>query len=391
MDPTLFDQLKDDLQHGNALAAIERLCSSLCERKDYAALFYALLLKKRHELGVSPIPSGPSHDLPAEVHEPYENAIRDAGRLVGRLYLDEGNIPQAWVYFRMLGEPAPVAEALEKVQPAEGDDVQPLVEIAYHHGVNPRRGFDLILTRFGICSAITTLGGGAGGEHPHGPEVRTYCVNRLVHALSDELAGRLAVDIERTEGKLPQETTVRGILDSGRDWLFADDFYHIDVSHLSSVVQMSMQLPAGPELELARALCAYGKKLSPRFQYPGEPPFENQYHDYAVYLDVLAGDNVEAGLAHFRAKLESANPEEVGTAPAEVLVNLLLKVNRPAEALDVARKHLAGADARMLACPGISELCQRAGNYDMLAEVAREQGDAVHFLAGLLAEKSSRR
>src|SRR5439155_12279601 len=133
------------------------------------------------------------------------------------------------------------------------------------------------------------------------------------------------------------ETTVRDIMESGSDELFAVDFYHIEVSHLSSVVQMSGELPAGPELDLARELCAYGRKLSARFQYPGEPAFENQYRDYAVYLDVLASDNVEAGLAHFRAKVESSNPEEVGTAPAEVLVNLLLRLSRNAEALAVAR------------------------------------------------------
>src|SRR5207247_457459 len=117
MDPTLFDQLAHALEHESPQTAIERLCATLRERKDYAALFYALLLKKRHELGVSPVPSGPSQDLPAKLHEPYEDAIREAGRLVGRLYLDAGDIPRAWAYFRMLGEPAPVADALEKVRP----------------------------------------------------------------------------------------------------------------------------------------------------------------------------------------------------------------------------------------------------------------------------------
>jgi hypothetical protein len=75
----------------------------------------------------------------------------------------------------------------------------------------------------------------------------------------------------------------------------------------------------------------------------------------------------------------------VGTYPAEVLVNLLLRLERPAEALAVARKHLANRGGRQLTCPGLAELCQKAGDYRVLAEVAREQGDAVHFLAGLLA------
>jgi hypothetical protein len=381
MESADFDELQRALSAEGPDATIDRLCTTLRERKDYASLFYALLLKKRHELGVSPVPTGASEDLPEAAHEPYENAIREAGRLVGRLYLDQGDIPRAWAYFRMLGEPQPVAEALEKFRPSEGDDVQPIVEIGYHHGVNPKRGFDLLLERFGICSAITTV---SSGEFPHPPEVRTYCVNRLVHALSDELYERLSADVVRKEGKPPAEKTVRDLM-GGRDWLFEDDFYHIDVSHLGAVVQMSTFLPPGPELDLARELCAYGRKLSPRFQSPGNPPFENQYHDYGVYLDVLAGVDVEAGLAHFRDKLERANPEEDGTGAAEVLVNLLLRLDRPREALEVARKHLAAVDSRQLTCPGITELCLRAGDYRTLAEVAREQGDPVHFLAGLLA------
>ena len=66
-------------------------------------------------------------------------------------------------------------------------------------------------------------------------------------------------------------------------------------------------------------------------------------------------------------RVERASPEEVGTYPAEVLVNLLLKLDRPAEALAVARKHLAAATNR-LSCPSLTELCQKVGDYRTLAE-----------------------
>ena len=39
----------------------------------------------------------------------------------------------------------------------------------------------------------------------------------------------------------PTATTIRELM-AGRDSLFADEFYHVDVSHLSSVVQMSLHL-----------------------------------------------------------------------------------------------------------------------------------------------------
>src|SRR5207249_2113352 len=131
----------------------------LREQKDFHNLFYALLMKKRCQLGVTPVPTSPALKLPKEVHREYEDAIRDAARTVGELFLKEGNIPQAYPYFNMIQDKEPVIAALEKFKPAEGDDCDAIVNIAYHQAVNPRRGFDIILDRFGICSAITTLGG----------------------------------------------------------------------------------------------------------------------------------------------------------------------------------------------------------------------------------------
>jgi hypothetical protein len=66
-------------------------------------------------------------------------------------------------------------------------------------------------------------------------------------------------------------------------------------------------------------------------------------------------------------------------------------LDRDTEALATARKYLATADNRQLSCPSIVELCQKTNDYRTLAEVAREQGDAVHFLAGLLASRKGER
>jgi hypothetical protein len=383
MDSAIFDELEQTMRSQGAEAALERLCVTLRDRKEYANLFYALLLKKRHALGLPPVQSGAADDLPQDLQGPYEDAIREAGRLVGRLYLQENNIPHAWMFYRMLGEPAPVAEAIEAYRPKEDEDSSQIINIAFHEGVHPRKGFDLLLERNGICSAITTLG---GYEFPHGAEAREYCIKRLVRALHRELLERLSAEIARQEGTTPTATSVNELI-AGRDWLFQDDFYHVDVSHLGAVVQMSIHLPACEELKLARELCAYGKRLSTRFQYNSDPPFEDQYRDYDVYLAILAGEDVEAGIDHFRAKADNADPETVGTYPAEVLVNLLLRLDRTAEALEVAKRHLALVEDRRLTCPTITELCQRTGDYAALAEVARKQENPVQFVAGLLAAR----
>jgi hypothetical protein len=390
MNPALFDDLERTLASNGAGAAIERLCASLRESKDYTSLFYALLLKERHALGVSPVPTGPSTELPAAIHGRYEEAIRNAARLVGGLHLDAGELPEAWAYFRMIGEPERVRAALDAYRPDQDEDVQQLVNIAFYEGVHPTKGFDWVLNRYGLCNAITTL---SSQELPHTPEARQECVRMLVRALYDELRERLTADITRHEAKpLPTDPAdkpgaIRHLM-AGRDWLFADEGYHIDVSHLSSVVQLAERLASGPELEMVRELCDYGSRLSGRFVNPGDPPFERLYEGYGHYYAALAGSDVERHLDYFREQADTADPETVGTYPAEVLVNLLLRLDRPVDALAVARKHLAKVDNRRLTCPAIAELCQKVKDYDTLAEVAREQGDAVHFLAGLLASRS---
>jgi hypothetical protein len=77
----------------------------------------------------------------------------------------------------------------------------------------------------------------------------------------------------------------------------------------------------------------------------------------------------------------------VGTYPAEVLVNLLLRLKRPQEALEISRRFLTKMGEGRLSCPSFVELCQQTGNYQALAEVAREQENPVNFLAGMIAVK----
>src|SRR5262245_59460977 len=67
MDATLFDQLEQTVNTAGPIAALDRLAEELKTRKDYAGLFYALLMKKRYELGVSPIATGSNQDLPEDV------------------------------------------------------------------------------------------------------------------------------------------------------------------------------------------------------------------------------------------------------------------------------------------------------------------------------------
>jgi hypothetical protein len=385
MEPAIYDALEKTLQTVGPAEAIDQLCDTLRQRKEYSSLFYTLLMKKRVELGVSPLPTGPSTELPASTHEAYEQAIRAAARQVGQLYLDEGNLAGAWGFFRIIGEREPVVQALEKYELGEGDEAQQVIELAFHQGLHPRKGFDWILQRFGICSAITLVGSNLNnGEFSHGPEVRDHCLRSLARSLHEQLVDRLHADIARREGSAPASRSIPELL-KGRDWLMDEDNYHIDTSHLNSVVQMAAPVAACEEIKLVKELCQYGQRLAPQFQYAADPPFQDQYKDYEVYYKIVLGEDVEQGLAHFRAKADNKDTDYPINTAAEVLVNLLLRLGRTQEALDVARKHLTNVEERQLSCPGVTELCRRTGDFRVLAEIARERGDPVNFVAGLIA------
>lgn len=378
LDAVALDRVRDALAAG-ALSAVDTLADELRAAGDFNNLFYARLMRKRIELGLSPFPTGSSTEIPPEAHEAYEDAIRKAGREVGTLYLERGDIPKAWVFYRMLGEPEPIKLALRNYDPPPDADTYAVVEVAWQHAVFPEKGFDLILDRHGVCSAITMV---SSSDLAQNPAIRDYCVKRLVRALHEQLLERLRNDLA-SRGTPTDSLTITDAVTKHPE-LFADDVYHIDTSHLSSVVQMAMQLSPCDEIGLARELCRYGEKLSPGLKGDNDPPFDDTYTDYGVYLDTLSGADVEGGLTHFRAKAAQGAVDGY-QFPAEVLVNLLLKVERLPEALAVAQQYLTAEDGRQLSCPSVTELARRSGDFMAVAQVARANADPVNYLAGLIA------
>lgn len=384
IDAAGYERLQATLAAHGPQAAIEELIAELRRAEDFQNLFYALLMKKRIELGVTPFPTGSPNELPTHTHEAYEDAIREAGRHVGKLLLERKNYSKAWVFFRMLGEPEPMREALEAFTPGPDDDVYPVIEIAWQNGVLPKKGFDLVLDRHGICSAITMV---SGSDLSTNPDLRDYCITKLAAALSAQLTERLHTDLAGRGVSISPHATISQLVEADPA-LFADDAYHIDTSHLSSVVQMSvMNLPPGEGVNYARELCAYGRKLAPGLQGTNDAPFDENYDDYLAYLNVIAGENVEENLKRFEAKA-AREAAEGATYAAQIYVNLLLKADRPAEALAAAKQFLLAEDDRNLICPGVNELARRAGDFAALSEAARARNDPVNYLASLIAAKT---
>lgn len=389
-----FDAYAQLTREAGPAAAVDRLIETLDREGSPRDLLEALLLKARVELGLPMILVGSLAEIPEPQRSQYEDRYVEAIRRVGGKLLDAGDIVAAWPYFRAISEREPVAAALEAYRhqdtgtQADGERLSRLIDIAFHQGAHPRRGFELILENYGTCSAITAF------EHlPPDPAVRLPCVALLVRTLHDQLAGNLRAELVRQgEPEPPAGATIPQLI-AGRDGLFADEAYHIDVSHLGAVVRYAALATDPDTLRLAVELAEYGRRLSPRYRYEGEPPFENAYDDYAVYLRGLLGEDADTAIAHFRAKIQPADPDNVspaGTLPAQILVRLLEHLGRLDEAIEVAAEHLADVPEGMLACPSLPSLCARAGRIDRLSAIARERGDLVLYVASILQAGPSR-
>jgi len=375
MEPDTFELLERARETGGVAAGFDYLSKKFLDEKNYPSLFEARLMQKRLELGLDPLQIGSLEDVPAAVRPAYERAFIDAAREVGGLFLADGDIARAWPYYRAIGETAPVAGAIEQATP--GEEMDSIIAIAFQERVNPRKGFELILSHYGICRAITCF------EQYPGPSGRDESMHLLVRTLYDELAGSLRHAIERSEGQAPESHSVAELI-AGRDWLFENNSYYIDSSHLISVLRFSLDVEDEPTLRLAIEMADYGRKLSPMFEYKVDPPFQNVYTDHAIYLHALVGEDVDAAIEHFRRKAQESDPEQVGTAPAQVLVTLLVRLDRLREAIAASLEFLDGVPAAQLGCPTLFQLCQMAGDWDQLRELARQRGDVLSFAASVL-------
>ncbi|HUG80950.1 MAG TPA: hypothetical protein VML01_04765 [Bryobacterales bacterium] len=377
---TPFQEVEKLLAEREPAAAFDYLIERYRAEEKYALLFEARLMKKRHELGLPLIPTVPLDGLDPEVQRAYDDGSVEAAREVGELFLAQGNIGRAWPYFRAVGESGPVRQAIEQMPAgAELDDV---IQVAFNERVHPKKGFELILQNHGICRAITCF-----GQYPS-LEGRDESARLLIETLHGEVVANMKRVIERQEGAAPETNSIPELI-AGREWLFEGNSYYVDTSHVGSCIQFGPELQDEGTLRLLIELTEYGKHLSEMFQYHGEPPFENIYEDYGIYLRCVVGDEADAGVVHFRTKIENYHPDEIGSAPAQVLVKLLVRLKRFDEAIEAFDRFLTDADPNYLSCPNRIQLCQMGRRFDELRRVAEERGDLLTFAAARLQENAA--
>ena len=375
MSAESFDLLEATVATGGATSALDLLARKFIAEKQYPQLFETRLMQKRLELGLPLIQLGAIEDLPEPERTSYETGVRQAARETGALFLHDGDIQHAWPYFRAIGDRETIASAIEDAEPDGQIDV--LIDIALGERVHPRKGLELVIAHHGICRAITYF------EQFPNLEDREACLILLVRTLHAELVASLKSAIACQESQPPTANSVSQLI-AGRDWLFGEFDAYIDTSHAINVIRFAMDLQENEAIRLALELCEYGAHLSPQFKMRGEPPFENIYRDYAIYLRALLGEDLDGAIAHFKDKTLAQDDPMRSIQSAQVLVGLLVRHDRYREAAEISLEYLSGIAPHELAGPTLFQLCQLAGDSGLLMTLARERGDLLSFAAGAI-------
>lgn len=382
----IYSILRESLDKGGLEAFFDRLLKTLEEEKKYPELFDAMLMRKRQALGLPLLGTENLRDLPEATQSEVEEYYVEVCRKIGGLFLEDGDIRAAWPYFRAIDEPKLVAAAIEAWQPPaeddeddDGEETDAVIDIALGQGAHPQRGFALVLSQYGVCRSITTF------EHqfPHGPEVKEACCQLLVRRLYDDLLANLTYDVEQ-RGTEAEKKDIRSLLEKHPE-VFDGHGYHIDISHLQSVVRFSATLDDKECLEKALQMTEYGRRLPRDFQSSDSPPFDDFYNDYRIFLQAMLGIGVDGAVRYFTQKADRAGIDEEGKHfPAEVLVHLLDRVGRHRAAIEAHKSYLKDVRAPLSAAPSLLELSERADDYSTLLEIAEDRDDVLQFAAGLI-------
>jgi hypothetical protein len=384
MSQNTFDRLECQLSEHGVDAVFDELAAELKSAGRFHELFDVLLMRTRHRLGLSVILTTSLDDLPEPLRSQVEEAYLAACREVGMLLLGKRQLREAWMYLRPVGERAAVAAALADIEPSE-ENLQDLIEIALHEGVAPELGYGLLLKNYGTCNAISAFEASLANRSPSDQQA---AAGLLLGHLHRELVANVRADIARREGREPSGQSLAELV-AERDWLFADNNYHVDTTHLAATIRFARLLVNREHLALALDLTDYGRQLGPQFQFTGDEPFVDVYPSHGLFFAAQLGRDVERAVDHFRDRARQVSVDEQGTGPGEVLIALLARLGRYEEAIEATIEHVPRGARTSGFAPTLFELARLAGNYEPLLAACRQREDLVGYTAGLVAKQAA--
>ncbi len=379
-----FDDLVQTTSNEGPLAAANQLVEFLRKSGQYPELFEALKIQRRLELGMTAVALDSDPPLSAKNAEAIERGLLDGCREVGLSLIRQGLLQDGWLYMRAVGDSNAVREAMKDLE-VNSDNIEDFLGLLVHEGIDIGRGVELSLEHRGTCNTISMMESFVAMRNRRDQQAG---VGPLVRYLHDELITSVRSDLARRDGGCPPGDTLASLLAQRPD-LLREGAYHLDTTHIASVVRLARILDDRDELALALDLCRYGRELGPGFQYPSEEPFGELYLMSSYFFSALLGENVDPALHQFLRKAESLDPEQYGTVAIETYADLLARIGRYSEAIAFLIKRMPVGMRPFGIAPSLLELSSQAGDYEPMMEQSKIRNDIIGFTAALLQSKSS--
>jgi hypothetical protein len=374
-------------------AAAQELVERMRQQKLYPELFEARKMLHRVELGLPPVQVDPigAHGKKSgaiqqdpQVQDELDKRLLDACREVGGGLMRSGRLQEGWMYLRAVGDDAFASEAMAAVEPTQ-DNLDLLLNLYVHEGVDIGRGTELCLKMRGTCNTITMLDSIVAMR---GRSDQQAAVEALVKHVHQELLANLIADVTRRMPQVnaPEDHTIVAWLGLVPG-LLRDGTYHLDTTHLASTVRFARVLDDPSTLRLAADLAEYGRQLHAQYQYSSEEPFADLYPMSLAWFRALLGEHVDAALRVFRQKAESIDLEEHGTIGIETYADLLARIGRPDEAGKYLIRTMPDGMRPFGVAPSLIELSSASGEFQPMKDHAKQRGDLIGFAAALLQSK----
>lgn len=382
---------------GDPAKRIDEVIAFYRRERRPVELFEALKMKSRMRFGL-PMIAPPDESIgmqtprEVEIQRGLEEGLLDACRQAGAMLIEDGKIGEGWMYLRPIGDPALAKRLFANVEITE-DNYDEMVHVLLHEGVDLARGFDAVLNQQGTCNSITLYDSAIASRSREDKKIASKC---LLNHLYDELDTRVREDFsERAEKngvdsekiQLDLKNATLGELVSKHKWILGGGGYHLDTTHLASVVRFSLVLDAPELLEKALQLCQYGRRLPSDFQYPGEEPFVDFYPAHAAFFSALLGKNVDTAVRLFEQRARTVDSVVHGSAAIETYIDLLDRLGRPADALRAAMELFPDDVPLGRVMPEMIEMAGRAsekGDGQIAAELEKfcfDRGDLLGVAA----------
>lgn len=377
-----FTTLEELQKTDNSLATLQQLTTVLTKEQNYHQLFDILLIQKKLELNLPLIHPTSFDDIPKDQRTNFEKHYIKSTQQIDNMLLKDNRIKNTWVYFQTIQKPNPVHKTLNKLSTNNKDykRTEKLINITLYEGTHPIKNLELMLNSHNTYNTITALNQQII-QLP--PDDHLTSAQLLINQLYNNLCHTLNTKITQQLPMIEPSENLHKLISKNRNWLFTKSNYHIDVSHLSTIVHFTHSLePNNTELPQTLKLTEYNERLDEQFHYPNETPFNNFYATHGHFFRALLDDNHNEAIKYFQKQLKSEPNKEDKQIITYIIVDLLQQIGLINQTIELTITHLTNLDKSTKF--NFAKFCQITKHLNLLQNTAHSNGNLVTWTKTLI-------